>query len=170
MVGLELVVGYLIAWATRKARRVGSRLDGEVDYALDAGLDRLHDAVAGQLGADPALTDLDQEASTAGGVVGDLTRRRVDLAIEAAATRDPSFGEELRLILDGLAALDGGRAAAEVSASGTGAVAVGGNVDIRADRGGAAALSIGTANIGAPPQTQPGPVPPDPSPPGRPRG
>jgi len=169
MVGLELVVVYLIAWATRKARRVGSRLDGEVDYVLDAGLNRLHDAVAGKLGADPVLTDLDQEASTEGGVVGDLTRRRVDLAIEAAATRDPSFAEELRLILDGLAALDGGRVA-EVSAAGTGTAAVGGNVDIRADHGSAAALSIGTANIGAPPPTQPAPVPPDPSQPGRPRG
>src|SRR5260221_7134951 len=45
-----VVAGYVIAWAVRKARRVGGRLDAEADGVIDAGLDRLHEVVAGELG------------------------------------------------------------------------------------------------------------------------
>ena len=44
-----VAVGYVIAWAVRKARRVGGRLDSEVDEVIDAGLDRLHEVVAAKL-------------------------------------------------------------------------------------------------------------------------
>ena len=63
--GLELVVGYLAAWAVRKARRVGRHADAKVDRALDAGLRRLHELVAGQIGADPALLKLETETEAA---------------------------------------------------------------------------------------------------------
>ena len=53
MVGLELVAGYLVAWAVRKARRAGQRLDEETDEIMDAGLDRLHEAITAKLGSDP---------------------------------------------------------------------------------------------------------------------
>lgn len=53
MTGLELVAGFLAAWAVRKARRVGGRLDEEFDAATDVGLDRLHEVIAGRLGEDP---------------------------------------------------------------------------------------------------------------------
>ena len=41
-----VVAGYVIAWAVRKARRVGGRLDSEADGVIDAGLDQLHEVVA----------------------------------------------------------------------------------------------------------------------------
>ena len=53
MAGLEIVVGYLIAWAVRKARRVGGRLDDDVDLVMDAELNQIHDLVAEKLGLDP---------------------------------------------------------------------------------------------------------------------
>ena len=73
-----LAAGYVVAWALRKARRVGSRLDEEADGAIDASLDRLHEVVAARLGAHPALADLVEEAEAAGdgGEVSDLTRQQ----------------------------------------------------------------------------------------------
>jgi hypothetical protein len=85
-----LVVGYVIAWALRKGKRVAGRLDAEVDTALDTGLDQLHTLVADKLGADPALTDLQDEATSAG-QVSDLTRQRMELSVQAAASRDETF-------------------------------------------------------------------------------
>lgn len=63
MVGLELVAGYLVAWGVRRLKPVGKRVGAEVDGAVDAGLDRLHDAIAAKLGADPALVKLEAEVS-----------------------------------------------------------------------------------------------------------
>ncbi len=44
-----VVAGYVIAWAVRKVRRVGGRLDKETDEVIDASLDRLHEVVAARL-------------------------------------------------------------------------------------------------------------------------
>jgi hypothetical protein len=90
MVGLELVAGYLVAWGVRKLRRVGTRLDEETDEVIDAGLDRLHDAIAAKLGADPALGKLEDEVSQ-GLEPSDRTLRRVQDAVEEAAEGDPGF-------------------------------------------------------------------------------
>lgn len=98
MVGLELVAGYLVAWGVRKLRRVGARLDEETDEVIDAGLDRLHDAVAAKLGADPALGKLEDEVSQ-GLEPSDRTLRRVQDAVEEAAVDDPEFGATIEALL-----------------------------------------------------------------------
>src|SRR5689334_20895060 len=98
MTGLELVAGYLVAWGVRKLKRAGKRLDEETDEVIDAGLDRLHDAIAAKLGTDPALVKLD--ADVAQGVEpSDRTRRRVQDAVEDAAEDDPGFAAVLGELL-----------------------------------------------------------------------
>ena len=87
MVGLELVAGYLVAWAVGKAKRAGQRLDKETDEVMDAGLDRLHEVIAAKLGTDPAIAKLEIEAAQENGA-SDRTIRRVNDAIEEAAEGD----------------------------------------------------------------------------------
>ena len=93
MTGLELVVGYLAAWAWQKARRVAGRADAEVDQALDAGMDRLHELVVRKLAGDPALTRLETEAESdlEAVSVSAGARERVRLALEEAAESDTAF-------------------------------------------------------------------------------
>jgi hypothetical protein len=99
MTGLEpLVVGYLAAWVARKARRVGDRVDRALDDALDARVDRLCDLVVRKLGGEPALTQLEQEVAE--GVDNERTKVRLQLAVEDAAERDPSFADELRVLVE----------------------------------------------------------------------
>lgn len=98
MTGLELVVGYLAAWGVRKLKRAGNRLDEETDEVIDAGLDRLHDAIAGKLGTDPALVKLEADVSH-GLELSDRTRRRVQDAVEEAAEDDPDFAAVLEALL-----------------------------------------------------------------------
>jgi len=155
VVEVALVTGYLIAWAWRKARRVGAGLDKEVDQAVDAGLDRLHDLVSAKLGADPALEKLQGEAAATGGAT-DRTQRRVEDAVAEAAEEDTTFAGALEAILGELAV---SAPAAGVIAGGDRSAAVGGNAEVRADRGSAAALTMGDVTLGAPP--------PDPTKPGR---
>ncbi|MFE2970415.1 hypothetical protein ACFXKC_43580 [Streptomyces sp. NPDC059340] len=95
MTGLELAVGYLIGWAVRKARRVADRADAEVDQALDAGMDRLHEVVVTRLGTDPALEQTLAEAASDQEAVADRTRLRLQLALEDAAERDAAFQQAL---------------------------------------------------------------------------
>jgi hypothetical protein len=97
-------VDYLIAWARRRGGRVGERPGDQIDLALDAGLERLHEVVAGKLGTDPALSDLQEQA--AGGEVGRLTRQRADEVVRAAAADEPEFAIALHRVLAGLSAAD----------------------------------------------------------------
>ena len=90
MMGLELVAGYLVAWAVRKLKRAGKRLDEETDDVIDAGLDRLHDAIADKLGTDPALVKLEADVAQ-GQEPSDRTRRRIQDAVEEAVENDPDF-------------------------------------------------------------------------------
>ena len=76
-----VVAGYVIAWAVRKARRMGGRLEAEADEAIDAGLDRLHEVVVAKLGGHPVLEELDEEAAADAGQVSELTRQQVELAL-----------------------------------------------------------------------------------------
>jgi hypothetical protein len=90
-----VVAGYVIAWAVRKVKRVGGRLDTETDEVIDAYLDRLHEVVAAKLARHPVLVELEEEAEAARDVdqVSDLTRQQVELALMAAARKDDLFGQ-----------------------------------------------------------------------------
>jgi hypothetical protein len=151
--GLELVVGYLIAWVTRKARRARTRLDADTDLILDTELDRLHDLIVAKLGTDPALGKLEQDVA-AGDPVSDRTRRRVEDALAEATDNDPDFAASLA---DVLAALG---AAPSVAGEATGerSAAAGGDVHISAQGGSAAAQTMGDVTIGGamPGPSQPG--------------
>jgi hypothetical protein len=98
MIGLELVAGYLVAWAARKAARVGKRLDEGADEVIDAELNRLHDVVTGKLGLDPAIEKLELEASQ-GQQPSGRTLRRVQDAVEDAAEEDTRFEALLEAML-----------------------------------------------------------------------
>ena len=107
MIGLELVAGYLVAWAARKAARVGKRLDEQTDEIIDAELDRLHNVVTEKLGLDPALEKLELEASQ-GQQPSDRTLRRVQDALEEATEEDPQFKDLLEAVLAKLDEASGG--------------------------------------------------------------
>jgi hypothetical protein len=125
MVGLDLVAGYLVAWGVRKLRRVGTRLDEESDEVIDAGLDRLHDAITAKLGADPALGKLEDEVSQ-GLEPSDRTLRRVQDAVEGAAEDDPEFGATISALLARLEeARDGALSVAGIDLRGAKGVQVG---------------------------------------------
>jgi hypothetical protein len=98
MVGLELVAGYLVAWGVRRLRPVGKRLDEVTDEVVDAGLDRLHDAIAAKLGTDPALVKLEDEISQEM-EPSDRTLRWVQDAVEDAVQEDPGFGAVIGALL-----------------------------------------------------------------------
>jgi hypothetical protein len=98
MVGLELVAGYLVAWGVRKLRRAGKGLDEETDEVIDAGLDRLHEAIAAKLGTDPAVGKLESEVAQ-GVEPSDRTLRRVQDAVGEAAEEDPEFGAAIEALL-----------------------------------------------------------------------
>jgi hypothetical protein len=98
MVGLELVGGYLVAWAVRKARRIGKGLDEDADEIIDTGLDRLLDAIASKLGTDTALAKLEDEASR-DLEPSDRVLRRVQDAVEDAADEDPQFAAIVQALL-----------------------------------------------------------------------
>ncbi|MGW7529281.1 hypothetical protein [Streptomyces sp. NPDC054783] len=151
MTGIELVVGYLAAWAVRKGHRVAGRVDQEVDQALDAGMDRLHEVVASKLGGNPALERMSLEAQS-GQEPSEQARQRVKLALEDATDDDPDFAQALQAAVDQLEELT--QQGSAVIATGDGASAVGGNVSIRAHRGSAAAWTMGDVSIGTPPDPQ----------------
>lgn len=112
MIGLELVAGYLVAYAIRKARRAGKRADAEVDYALDMTLDRLHALVSEKLGDDPAVRKLQYEAEA--GAATQRTAQRVTLAVEDAVEGDTKFAVRLDEILQELASKEGNSPALSV--------------------------------------------------------
>jgi hypothetical protein len=99
MTGLEpLVVGYLSAWAVRKARRVGDRVDGSVDQVLDILMDRLDTIVRDRIGAAPAIIQFEEEA--ANGSATSVTSREAEVAIADAVSADEQFGYRLRALTD----------------------------------------------------------------------
>ena len=125
MVGLELVAGYLVAWGVRKLRRVGTRLDEETDEVIDAGLDRLHDAISAKLGADPALGKLEDEVSQ-GLEPSDRTLLRIQDAVEEAAEGDPEFGVTIEALIARLEEVrDGAPSVAGIDLRGAKGVQVG---------------------------------------------
>jgi hypothetical protein len=145
--GIEIAVGYVFAWAVRKAKRAAGRADAEVDRTVDASMDRLHDLVSRKLGQDPAVQRLAEEAAAGREEPSGRTRRRVELALEDAAEEDPAFAGELDRLVR--------QVQAGTVTAGDSAQVIGGNVTIRADNGSAAAWSMGDVTLGNPPP--PGP-------------
>lgn len=122
MTGLELVAGAAVGYLVRKLRRVGGRADAEVDRALDAGMDAVHELVSAKLGTDPALALLSEQAPA--GEVSDRTVRRVSDAVTDAAESDAGFAERLGRLVEELQRLE---AAGGAVASGERSVAIGGD-------------------------------------------
>jgi hypothetical protein len=112
MIGLDLVVGYMAAYAVRKAQRAGKRVDVEVDRVIDARLERLREVVTERLGDDPAVQELQHEVEE--GVASSRTARRITLAIEAAAAADGEFADRLHEVLNELVSGDDGHLATGV--------------------------------------------------------
>ncbi|MFG2951818.1 hypothetical protein [Streptomyces adustus] len=106
--GMEIAVGYVFAWALRKAGRVAARLDGETDRAIDAGMDRLHEVVGAKLGQDPALEKAVEEAAEGSDELTDRTRRRLTDSLEEAAEHDPDFAGAVAEIVAHLQSLRAG--------------------------------------------------------------
>jgi len=131
MTGIELAVGYVAAWVWRKARRIAGRADAEVDQALDAGMDRLHQLVSTKLAGDRALAQLETEAASNLDTesVTPRTRQRVQLALEDAAEADNDFATRLNDLIAQFRKAEGPRGVV----AGQHGLAVGGDVDIRAE-------------------------------------
>jgi hypothetical protein len=116
---VEVAIGLLVSWVISKATRAAHRADGVVDHVVDAGVDRVGQLILTKLGGDPAVGQLEAEASEQG-QVSDRTRKRVELAVEEAAERDQEFAVALTAAVE--AAQTGGTVAS------TGGVAVSGGV------------------------------------------
>lgn len=114
VVEVGIVVGYLVAWAVQKARRAGHRLDETANLAIDVSADHLDELVRTKLQGHPALQDLDEEAAALvasapdlpdapldqgaevwAARITDLTRRQLELALQAALLKDADFSNEL---------------------------------------------------------------------------
>lgn len=145
MTGVEIAVGWLAAYAWRKARRVAGRADEIVDEGLDAGMGRLHDMVEAKLGAYPALEQLEAQAGSDLDTVSvsERTIERVRLALLDEVENDPGFGTQLQEVIDQLQALQeqSGTRVVTVTASGYRAAAVGG------DSSGITSTGDGAVNI-----------------------
>lgn len=146
-----VVAGYIIAWAVRKARRVGGRLDAEADLVIDESLDRLHEVVAERLGGHPALAELVEEAEQAGQVT-DLTRQQVELALTAAARKDAAFGQALA---EPVARLQEAERVSGLVAAAPGSTVFTGDAHADARNGGIAIGQAGHVSIG---REEPGPT------------
>jgi hypothetical protein len=133
-----VVAGYVIAWAVRKARRVGGRLDTEADEVIDASLDRLHEVVAAKLSGHPALAELVEEAEAVGdgSEVSDLTRQEVVLAITKAAQKDDAFGQAVSELVARLREEE--QVAGTPVIAGPGSTVFTGNAEVKAEGGGIA--------------------------------
>lgn len=150
MFGAELAVGYVFAWAVRKARRAAGAADGVVDQAVDAGVERVHQLVAERLGGERALARVEDEAAAGTGELSPQARQFLQLALEDAAGRDAAFARALEDAVTAAQAASG----STVTASDDG-IAVGGNVRLHAEGGSVAALRVGDVTLGNPPP--PGP-------------
>lgn len=158
-----VVAGYVIAWALRKARRVGGRLDAEADVAIDATLDQLHEVVAARLGSHPVLAEVVDEVEQ-DGRVSDLTRQQVQLALEAAALKDEARRDDsfARAVTELVARLQAAEQTSGPVASGPGSAVFTGNVQVETRDGGTGIGQAANVYIGREP-----PGPPKPGRPGR---
>jgi hypothetical protein len=138
MIEAGVVVGYVIAWAVRKARRAIGRLDSDVDAVVDVGLDRLHEIVTTRLANHPVMARLLGEAERAAmndGKVGEEIRQQLELALAATAREDEAFGQAVAELANWLA--ETRQAASHVSPHQP-TVLLTGNARAEADHGGIA--------------------------------
>ena len=153
-----VVTGYVIAWALRKVRRVGDRLDIEADGVIDAGLDKLHEVVENKLSGHPVLAELLEEAEEASEAeqITDLTRQQLQLALAAAAKKDDIFAEAVTGLVEQLRVAE--QLAGKTVLAGPGSTAFTGNAKTIAKSGGIAIGQAGSVTInGSPPvPLQPG--------------
>ncbi|MFI8387902.1 hypothetical protein [Streptomyces sp. NPDC085540] len=159
---MEIAVGYVFAWAVRKAHLVAGRADGEVDRALEAGMDRVHDVVSRKLGQDGALVQVEREAGADPAELAANTRQWLALSLNNAAKHDAQFAAALLAVVKEVREAE---RAAGVSASGDG-IAIGRDVSVHAETGGVSAVRIdGPVTTGVPrsqPEAvQPGPFQPE---------
>ncbi|WP_327289293.1 hypothetical protein [Streptomyces sp. NBC_01198] len=147
MFGAELAVGYVFAWAVRKARRVAGAADEVVDQTLDAGVERVSRLVTDHLGGERALARVEEEAAAGAVELSRQTRQFLLLALEDEAGRDAAFAQALEEAVTAARAAEAAGASAVASGDG---IAVGGNVGIRAENGSAAALRMGDVTLGNP--------------------
>jgi hypothetical protein len=152
-----LIAGYMIAWALRKAKRIGDRLDTEADGVIDASLNRLHEVVETKLGGHPVLAELVEEAGEAGDgeQITDLTRQQLELALTAAARKDDIFAQTMAELAAKLR--DAEQAAGKCVFAGPGSTVVTGNVEAKAEGGGIAIGVAGSVSIGGSPPNPPQP-------------
>lgn len=147
MLGLDVAVGYALAYLGRKVRRAAGRVDTEVDVVVDTAMERVHRAVAGALGEDRLLERLSGQAGGsphgADGEVPPAVREQIRLALAEALREQPARALELERAL-----LEVQRALEAAGSNRVGTVA--GNVDVRADRGGFAALQTGDVRVANP--------------------
>jgi hypothetical protein len=143
--GLEVMaVGYLLAWARRKAGRVGAAVDVEADRVLDASLAKLHQVVSDHLGPDSGLARMDTADPEA---VSDRVRQRVELDVADAVADDTGFAAELER---SVVAVQLAERAAGVSldVGSNSGVVVGRDASVQATGGGVAALQMRDVSLG----------------------
>lgn len=152
-----VVTAYVIAWALRKARRVGDRLDTEADGVIDAGLDKLHEIVENKLSGHPVLAELVEEAEEAGDgqQITDLTRQQLELALTAAAKKDDIFGGTVTSLVEQLR--DAEQVAGKSVIAGSGSTVFTGDAKAIAESGGIAIGQAGSVAIHGRPPTPPQP-------------
>ncbi|GHE10961.1 chromosome partitioning protein [Streptomyces alanosinicus] len=156
MTGIEVAAGYFIMWAVRKARRVADAADTEVDRALDAGMERVHDLISSKIGAEPAVQQLTAATQAGNGVPDDETRQGIEAAIKEAAGEDAEFAARLEQAVRELQKAEKTTGRGPTATHG---VAVGGDLTIhpdafKSDNGSVSAFLIGEVNLGNP--TNPG--------------
>jgi hypothetical protein len=139
--GLEVVVGMLIGWFARRAKHVGEQVDKKVDEALDAGLEKVHDLVAGKLHDEPALKVLEGEVVD-NGEASTRTQARVRLALEEAVDTDKAFATQLDAAVQAAQAAAGGPTAGPQGVAISGGVnATGGGIAIGGVTGGSVSMT-----------------------------
>lgn len=97
MTGLEIAVGFVIAWTARRAKHLSDSLGTGADEMLDQTVEALHQLVAGKLSGDPALAQLQDETEREG-EPNPRTKKRVQLALEDAVEQDPGFARLLEAL------------------------------------------------------------------------
>jgi hypothetical protein len=130
MLGIDdAVVAFLVAWAAGKARRVGKRINGLTDQALDTAVDRVWQVVMAKLGSDPTIQRLMAEARETGDASSE-TRAAAAATLQRTAQQDQRFAADLRDALPADAHASSGPGSGDSWTIGTGDIKSLGSVNI----------------------------------------
>jgi hypothetical protein len=153
MLGLDLAVGYALAYLRRTVSRAAGRTEREADPAVDSAMAHVHRLVAAAVGDDRLLEAVSGQAG-GGGADADAARavreqiRHIRPVLARALHNQPARTLELeRALLEVRRALETSGAAATAAGAPAGAArahggAVARDTEIRADHGGVAAQQI----------------------------